>query len=214
MLTLVLVGSSTVLAQRIRSTANVLHGGEISAAEWKMLPEYCIDTQGFKYGRGESPNTAKWLAQLGQTFWTLHHYCLGVIKFNRGQRLEFPEVMRHGFLTGALGEFRFVTNKMPERYVLAPEILTYVGRTHLLLNQPKDAAEAFIAAQRVKPDYWPAYSWLATYLADHGEQKEARRIAMQGLSHAPNSRTLQLIVQDLDRKQSYSGDVRAMRPQN
>jgi len=33
---------------------------------------------------------------------------------------------------------------------------------------------------------------------NRGEKKEAREIVAEGLSHAPDSRTLQLILQDLD----------------
>src|SRR6476620_10050735 len=51
--------------------------------EWRLLPEYCPDTQGFKYGLGKSPNAAKWVEMMGETFWALHHYCLGILKFGR-----------------------------------------------------------------------------------------------------------------------------------
>ena len=165
-----------------------------------MLPEYCIDTQGYKYGRGGSPNSAKWEALLGQTFWDLHHYCLAIVKFNRAQRFGTPGVLRRGQLTSALGDFQYVVEHMPPSYVLAPEILTYVGRTLLLLDQPKEAEEAFARAQTAKPNYWPAYSWWASYLASHGQPEKAKAVAEEGLSHAPNSRTLQLILSDLKSK--------------
>ncbi len=180
---------------------NGLEGGPITASEWQMLPEYCIDTQGYKYGRGGSPNSAKWEALLGQTFWDLHHYCLAIVKFNRAQRFGTPGVLQRGQLTSALGDFQYVVDRMPPNYVLAPEILTYVGRTLLLLNQPKDAEEAFARAQAAKPSYWPAYSWWAGYLASHGQPEKAKAVAKEGLSHAPNSRTLQLIISDLNSKQ-------------
>lgn len=183
-----------------------LEGGPITAAEWKMLPEYCIDTQGFKYGRGGSPNSAKWESLLGPTFWDLHHYCLAIVKFNRAQRFGTPGVLRRGQLTSALGDFQYVVGHMPPAYVLAPEVLTYVGRTLLLLDQPKAAEEAFTRAQAAKPNYWPAYSWWASYLAAHGEPGRARTIAQRGLANSPNSRTLQLILADLDSKRRGNKD--------
>jgi hypothetical protein len=177
-----------------------LEGGRITPPEWKMLPEYCIDTQGFKYGRGGSPNSAKWESMLGETFWDLHHYCLGIVKFNRAQRYGTPPVLRRGMLTSALGDFQYVVERMPPAYVLSPEIYTYVGRSFLLLDRPKEAEDAFMRAQAAKPSYWPAYSWWASYLASHGQPEKARRVAKDGLTHAPNSRTLQLILADLNSK--------------
>ena len=178
-----------------------LEGGPITAAEWKMLPEYCIDTQGFKYGKGGSPNSAKWEALLGETFWHLHHYCLAIVKFNRAQRFGTPGVERRGQLASALGDFQYVLSHMPPGYVLAPEILTYVGRAFLLLGQPREAQDAFGRAQAAKPDYWPAYSWWASYLGSHGEPDKAKAVAKEGLSHAPNSKTLQLILSDLQSRE-------------
>src|SRR5579864_6167854 len=43
--------------------------------EWRLLPIYCPDTQGFKYGAHQGPNAEKWVAMMGETFWALHHYC-------------------------------------------------------------------------------------------------------------------------------------------
>lgn len=180
---------------------NGLEGGPITASEWKMLPEYCIDTQGYKYGKGGSPNSAKWEALLGSTFWSLHHYCLAIVKFNRAQRFGTPGVQRRGQLASALGDFQYVIGHMPPAYVLAPEIFTYVGRTLLLLGQPKEAEEAFAKARAAKPDYWPAYSWWASFLASHGQPEKAKAVAKEGLSHAPNSKTLQLILSDLQSRE-------------
>jgi hypothetical protein len=165
-----------------------------------MVPEYCIDTQGFKYGKDGSPNSAKWVGLLGETFWALHHYCLGIVKFNRSQKFGLPGVIQRGFLSSSLGEFKYVVEHMPENYILAPEILTYVGRTHLLLNEPKLADTAFARARQLKPNYWPAYSWWAAYLAAHGEPDRARAVAQEGLANSPSSRTLQLILADIDSK--------------
>lgn len=177
---------------------NNLRGGAITDAEWKTLPEYCIDTQGFKYGRGGSPNSAKWVALLGETFWHLHHYCLGIVEFNRAQRLTYGAADRRGFEDSALGDFKYVVERMPDNYVLAPEILTYLGRTYLLLGEVEKADSAFAGARKAKPDYWPAYSWWANYLSSHGEKGKARTIVDMGLANDPGSRTLQSMKRELD----------------
>lgn len=168
-----------------------------AGSEWALLPSYCPDTQGFgKYGMN-SPNASKWVATLGETFWALHHYCFGILKFERAQRRDYSSVTRQGLLTSALGEFQFVIRVMPEDYVLAPEIYTYVGRTYLLKEEPLQAESAFAKARAVKPDYWPAYSWLALWLGHHGQRDRARQIVDEGLAHAPGSRTLERIKREL-----------------
>lgn len=165
--------------------------------EWAFLPPYCPDTNQFgKYGQN-SPNAPKWVAVMGQTFWDLHHYCFGILKFERAQRREYPPVIRDGLLTSALGEFAYVIRAMPPNYVLAPEIYTYVGRTYLLKGDPAHAEEAFGKARMQKSDYWPAYSWMALWLEHHGQRDRARAVVDEGLKHAPDSRTLQQIKQEL-----------------
>jgi hypothetical protein len=186
---------------------NGLAGGKITSAEWQMLPEYCIDTQGFKYGKGQSPNSQKWVSILGDTFWALHHYCLAIVKFNRAQRFGTSPMIQRGFAHSSIPDFQYVIDHMPEKYILAPEILTYMGRAHLLLNDTKRADEAFAHARMAKPNYWPAYSWWASYLAAHGQPDKARTIAAEGLIHAPESRALQLILADLNSK-SYRNDAK------
>lgn len=168
-----------------------------SGSEWALLPPYCPDTNEFgKYGKS-SPNAPKWVALMGETFWALHHYCFGILKFERAQQHEYSQVIRQGLLTSAISEFQFVIRVMPDNYVLAPEIYTYVGRTYLLKNEPMQAEMAFAKARAVKPDYWPAYSWLARWLEHHGQRDKALQVVDDGLKHAPDSRTLMLIRKEL-----------------
>lgn len=201
-----LVAVALALALTSRASAqnyvfeNGLFGGRITDAEWKSLPVYCIDTQGFKYGRDGSPNSAKWVALLGDMFWNLHHYCLGIIEFNRAQRRMYAPLDRRGLAESAVADFHYVIDHMPERYVLAPEIYTYAGRAHLLLDQVGQADAAFQAARSAKPDYWPAYSWWATYLSDHGKARDALNVVDMGLQKDPSSRTLLAMKRELQDK--------------
>ena len=87
---------------------------------------------------------------------------------------------------------------MPKDFYLAPEIYTYVGRTHLLLKEPQEADRAFAKARAQKPDYWPAYSWWATFLLDGGHLEEARATVEEGLKHSPNERVLLAIKRDIE----------------
>lgn len=91
-----------------------------------------------------------------------------------------------------------------DSFILLPEILTWIGRTELLLNNPKNAGEAFAKARMVKPDYWPAYTRWAEYLQAKGFKKEALEIVRAGLQHAPEAKALNTLYRDLGGK---PGDI-------
>ncbi len=166
---------------------------DITDAEMAMLPRYCPDTMGFKYGdayTNTSPNAAKWVGMMGQGFWTMHHHCWGLIEFHRAERGNLPAVQKQGLLESALGNFRYVVNKTPSDFILLPEVLTWIGRTELLLKRPRNAADAFDRARKLKLDYWPAYSHWAEFLIGAGKRAEAKELVKTGLEYSPTARVL------------------------
>lgn len=137
---------------------------------------------------------------MGEHFWAMHHHCWGLIRFRRSEQLGVPPVVRRGLLRHAIGDFEFVTKSMPRDFIMAPEIFTYTGRAHLLLNESGLAERAFINARKAKPDYWPAYSWWSTYLINNGRREEARELIEEGLRHSPDSKVLLNLRADLEAK--------------
>ena len=49
-------------------------------------------------------------------------------------------------------------------------------------------------ARSLRRDYWPAYYQWAEYLSRSGRKAEARKLAEEGLSYAPGSKSLRLLV--------------------
>lgn len=167
----------------------------VSTAELNRLPEYCIDTEGFGYGHkrsaNRSPRAGHWEGLMGDGFWTLHHYCYGLIhRLRLGNGSVIPA--RRSFTVGQMiSEYYFVINNTQPGFVLLPEVWTRIGEGELMRNNIGAAHDAFATARKLKPDYWPAYSMWAEVLIKAKSQDRARAILAEGLAHAPDATTLQ-----------------------
>jgi len=163
---------------------------DISEAEMRVLPRYCADTQGFKYGYKGSPNYQYWESLMGPAFWHLHHYCWSLIQINRSNRAGTPNHRRLSLREAALGGYLYVINNSPDNFVLLPEIYTKKGEVELLLRKIQNANESFAHARKLKPDYWPAYSHWAEYLIRIGQKNDALSIVKSGLKFSPKAKVL------------------------
>ena len=162
----------------------------ISDAEMRLLPRYCPDTQGFKYGYKESPNSRHWEGMMGATFWHLHHYCWSLIQMNRSNRAGISRNKQLSLQEAALGGYLYVINNAPDDFILLPEIYTRKGEVELLLTKISNADQSFAKARQLKPDYWPAYSHWADYLITSGKRSDALAIVRSGLAHSPGAKVL------------------------
>lgn len=173
---------------------------DVTAAEWAMLPPYCPHTMGYK-GHVQ-PHISKWRAVMGEGFFHMHHHCWALIDFHRALRSGISDAERLHLRRRALGGFRYVIMNGPEDFILLPEILTWVGRSEMLLRNAKGSATAFNQAIEIKPDYWPAYYHFAELLNRKGQRKEAFEITKRGLSHSPRAKPLLLLFGELGGKPS------------
>lgn len=165
----------------------------VTEAELALIPSYCPDTQGFKYGDSSyktSPNAAKWVNMMGKGFWAVHHHCWGIIEYHRAMRANVPTVQKQGNLSAAVNDFWYVVQNTPSDFILLPEIFTWIGRAEVALGHADKAGEAFERARQIKPDYWPAYSHWAEYLIFAGKRQEAKNIVKSGLEYTPTARVL------------------------
>lgn len=148
----------------------------VTTGEMAMLPEYCPDTMGFKYGdqfSNTSPRAPHWVGLMGQSFWALHHYCWGLVKMRRAGAPGLPKELRHGELANAIGDFQYVVNNSTSRFVLLPEIFLKMGDAYVLLDNFGAAQEAYANARGQKSDYWPAYVRWAEVLLKIGKKQDA-----------------------------------------
>lgn len=177
----------------LAGTAAANKPDDITEAEMKLLPAYCVDTMGFNYGDAyynTSPRAGHWVALMGKTFWAMHHYCWAQINMSRSRRAGISPQLRQALWEGIRGDYGYVLKNATPGFIMLPEIYTRIGEVELLLGHPNKAGEAFGRARRLKPDYWPAYSHWAEFLMKIGRRPEAMKIVISGLENAPGAKVL------------------------
>ena len=167
----------------------------VTSGELALLPEYCIDTQGFmhgdQYSTNVSPRAGKWVAMMGPTFWHHHHYCWGLIWMQRARQPGIRPELRRGGFTDAVGDFDYVVRNATPDFILLPEVYLRLGEAYAELGNTSAALEAFAASASRKPDYWPAYVNAAQIYERVGLKKQALERIADGLKAAPKDSNLQ-----------------------
>lgn len=157
--------------------------------ELALLPEYCPDSQGFDHtrtGERKSPRAEHWVSLMGEAFWSVHHYCWGLMNFRRAQAAGLNAQQRTYLITSAIQDYHFVVRNATADFPLLPEIFSRIGEAHLLLGQISPASEAFDNARRLKPDYWPPYVAWAEAMAKRGLKEEAKASIETAVDRMPN----------------------------
>ncbi len=191
--------SRLAVAVLVMSLSGVAVAGKptnVTDAEMSLLPQYCPDTYGFKYGDAyynTSPNAPKWVALMGKGFWAMHHYCWALINLNRAQKPSVPASVRQATREYAVDDMRYVIENTTADFVLLPEIYSRAGETLLDLKRVAEAQDAFDRARSLKPDYWPPYYHWGDYLRQNGKIAEARQVVEQGLSYSPDAKPLRTL---------------------
>lgn len=168
--------------------------------EVALLPGYCKYTQLFRAivpGGSDQTTVDSWYARLGPEFNHLHHYCLGMMKENRAILLSRDPSSRRFYLNDAIIEYDYVIERMPQDYVLLPEILTKKAQDLVLLGRGPLAEFEFQRAIALKSDYWPPYAYLSDYYKGIGEIGKARGALETGLAKAPETEALQRRLSEL-----------------
>lgn len=183
--------SSTVLAATPQNP---------TAFEISRLPSFCLDTEWFagpKNSPRQSPRAAAWEQQMGYGFWSLHHYCWGLVSLDRFHASPGTGEARKFKIHQIISEYYYVLNNSPPDFILRPEILWRLGEAELLRENFGGAYDAFFQARKQKPDYWPAYSAWAEVLIKAKKTADARKLVEEGLTHAPDSKVLQDLLKKL-----------------
>lgn len=161
--------------------------------EVALLPKYCIYTQIFRDrvpGGNNRTIIDQWYTQLGEPFHAMHHYCWGLMKTNRALYLARDQLMRRFYLTDSLDEFDYVIRRVPEDFILLPEILSRKGENLILLGKGQVGVLELEHAIELKPDYWPPYGYISDYYKSLGDVKSAREALERGLQLSPDAKGL------------------------
>lgn len=174
----------------------------VTAGEFALLPPYCYDTQGFKYGDASynpSPRAPYWVSLMGKSFWHMHHHCYGLVKMRRGLLTVGNPGTRKYLLQSAVDEFNYVIEQSDPDFVMLPEVFLRRGDAQLELQDVGGAMESYGIARRLKPDFALPYVHWAKELARLGRTKEALAHLEDGMRVAPNDPKLQASYKGLGR---------------
>lgn len=189
--------------------------------DWALFPEWCVDTQdkaggptswSNPNGRNSSPRSDYWTSIFGKDFWSMHHFCRGLYWERRIYSGAQSPTQRLIAAKTAADEFRYLIRHCAESMPLMPEVYYRIGDMELRmksisenynragdmefrLKKLAEAQEAFAAARRIKPDYWPAYTRWVDELISLRLFDTANELVEEGLRHAPGQPQL------LERKQ-------------
>ncbi len=169
----------------------------VTDTEMALLPEYCPDTFGFKYGDAyfnTSPNAPKWVGLMGKGFWAMHHYCWALINLGRAQKPSMPANERQFTRESAIADMYYIIENTNADFIMLPELYTKIGEVQLMLNHPPEARDAFAKARALKPDYWPPYFHWGEYLRRVGQKAQAREVVEEGLSYSPAAKPLRSLL--------------------
>lgn len=164
-----------------------------TAFEISQLPPYCVDTEWFagpKNSPRQSPKALQWEKMMGYGFWSLHHYCWGLVSLSRFHTSPLVGEARMFLVHQIISEYYYVLNNTPPDFILRPEVLLRLGEAELLRENYGGAYDAFIKARQLKPDYWPAYSKWAEVLIKAKKTADARKLIEEGLKYAPDAKVL------------------------
>lgn len=184
-------------------TALLFFSGSASAGyamterDLQLLPPYCRQLSAGHYEPAVSfpagmPNAG--------------HYCHGLKSIARAtaQATNRHEIQEN--LQAAVGEFRYVlghTEVSPEYSPYLAMVKTDLGRAYDRLGKIADSSREFMEAIRLKPDYVAAYIGLIDFYRKLGNREDALKTASEGLTHAPESKTLQRRYRELGGKLPY-----------
>ncbi len=171
-------------------TLQAANPGGYTDGELELAAPYCPDIAG-KYGNMSdhpSPRAGYWVGLMGPGFWHMHHYCWAMVNLRRAALL--PANKRDFAYGTVLGDLAYVLENTSPDFIMLPEIFTQIGEVELLRNAVTAASVAFERARRLKPSYVPAYtSWIEA-LIKNKQRDKAMALVREGLSQAPQSKTL------------------------
>lgn len=137
---------------------------------------------------------------LGENYQHMHHYCWGVNWANRADRDWDNKIAQSYDLQVAAANFNYVLEHATPGFFMRPEIHLRLGKVLLRTNNHVEAAQNFLKAIQIKPDYVPAYLALSDFYKETGSLTQARSLLEEGLKQVPSSRILARHYQELGGK--------------
>ena len=176
------------LLSLLAANASAQSPENITDGELELVPIYCHDVMGIRYGDSNSntsPRAAHWVSLMGKGFWAMHHYCWARINMHRIYAPGSPPSTRIARLLSVHNDLYYVIKNTGPDFVMLPEIYSTLAEVELLRKNPAAAFDHVETARKLKPSYASPYRIWGNYLASTGKSNEARQFVKTGLEFNP-----------------------------
>ena len=161
--------------------------------ELAALPRWCHATRGFSELPGPGNSFKDYMARYGPGWSHVHHYCWALTSIMRYDRFGNSRQAKAGYAMSALGDIRYVLNRVEPDFVLWADIVN--KKTRLLirereLDQAMASAREMLAAYPERAD---SYGLMAEVLFEVGRRGDARKILEEGETKVKDPERLEKI---------------------
>ena len=189
------------------SAVSAQDGQSYTQDELRALPRVCL-AQRYIHRRLRFPivpeaERKQWAAKLGASYNHYHHYCVGLIFMRRAAADASASDYNY---RSAASNFQYVIRNASNQFVLLPEVYLRKGSALRFLGKHGAAATEFLNAIRLKSNYTPAYAALVELHVDLGDLESARDVLETGLRHAPDSKILAQVQENLREQEANARD--------
>jgi tetratricopeptide (TPR) repeat protein len=157
--------------------------------EWMLWPEYCrarlygeydlTSKMNFDYPSPSREVVTKWKRQIGDAFIHIHHYCAGLVYFDRGKLHSEPKEKAY-WLNRAKDETRYTYDRTSPENPMYARMAVTLARIYNELNRPNKSKEYIEKAMALHPEYDGSYIYVAMVHRKNGHQSKALEVLKQG----------------------------------
>lgn len=177
---------------------NAFAGFAPDAQELQTLPPYCTP----RINENDPAGWAQGIAQFGEGWNHMHHYCYALNFINRYYRTRDAGTKKDA-LKQAIGNIDYMLSHTSEGYFLRGQWMLDKGKVMMLAGNKSQGIAMIQAALDINPGLEAGYRLISDTFAELGSKKKALHWASMGLQHAPGSKVLKRRYKELGGKEPY-----------
>ncbi len=189
----------SVLACGVTANAYAVDESYYNASDIPRMQPYC---KARLIPGGMPEGWDYWIAQIGENFKDLHHYCAAVNYMNRYWSVR--NAKDQGYLLSiAMNNLNYMVKAEKPDFVLRGELYSNRGEVFRLQGKPAQAVGDFRHAIELNPKLTRPYLQMISYFDSINKRGEALEMAKSGLRHRPDSKALQRRYLELGGKKPF-----------
>lgn len=177
---------------------NAFAGFAPDAQELQTLPPYCTP----RINVNDPVGWAQGIAQFGEGWDHMHHYCYALNFINRYYRSRDTATKKDA-LKQAISNIDYMLDHTSEGYFMRGQWMLDKGKVMMLAGNKPQGIAMIQTALDLNPGLEAGYRLISDTFVELGNKKEALQWASTGLRHAPDSKALKRRYKELGGKEPY-----------